>query len=205
MTEHAVSGRRPEAGRRGLRNWLARNWHWGLLSLWTVAWFINMAPGGGIAWVFFRSGDAALFGEPGSFRPPGGLHLFATNPGLQIGPLSFAVAEVLRYLGPDSGIVVAEILLTADGVLLIAAIESRNLPTSALRALRVKPSRWVWRTGRRPVPPTGPAPAGPAPDRGRLSAPAQPPVPGPRPGPRGPVGPRKSPFEPGKNQAGGRR
>ena len=124
MTEHAVSGRRPEAGPRGLRNWLARNWHWGLLSLWTVAWFTDMAPGGGIAWVFFRSGTAALFGEPGSFRPPGGLHLYATNPGLQIGPLSFAAAEVLRHLGPDSGIIVAEILLTAAGVLLIAAIES---------------------------------------------------------------------------------
>ena len=124
MTEHAVSGRRPVAGPLGLRNWLARTWHWDLLSLWTVVWFIDMAPGGGIAWVFFRSGTAALFGEPGSFRPPGGLHLYATNPGLQIGPLSFAVAEVLRHLGPDSGIVVAEILLTAAGVLLIAAIES---------------------------------------------------------------------------------
>ena len=124
MTEHAVGGRRPVAGPRALRNWLARNWHWGLLSLWTMAWFIDMAPVGGIAWVFFRRGTAALFGEPGSFRPPGGLHLYATNPDLQIGPLSFAVAEVLRHLGPDSGVVVAEVLLTAAGVLLIAAIES---------------------------------------------------------------------------------
>ena len=137
MTEHPVSGRRPVAGPRGFRNWLVRNWHWGLLSLWTVAWFIDMAPGGGIAWVFFRSGTAALFGEPGSFRRPGGLHLYATNPDLQIGPLSFAVAEVLRHLGPDSGIVVAEILLTAAGVLLIAAIE--NLARTVRPELRERP------------------------------------------------------------------
>jgi hypothetical protein len=124
VTEHAARGRRPVAGPRGPRTWLTRNWHWGLLSLWTVAWFINMAPGGGIAWVFFRSGTAALFGEPGSFRPPGGLHLYASDPSLQIGPLSFAVAEILRRLGPDSGSVVAEILLTAAGLALIATIAS---------------------------------------------------------------------------------
>ena len=124
MSEHALSRRRPAAGAGGPRAWLTRHWHWAFLSLWTVAWFIKTAPGGGIAWVFFRSGTAALFGDPGWFRPPGGLHLYASNPDLQIGPLSFAVAEVLRHLGPDSGITVAEILLTAAGVLLIAAIES---------------------------------------------------------------------------------
>ena len=136
MTEHAVSGRHPAAAASGYRTglsrhadggpwaWLTGYWHWGLLSLWTVAWSIDTAGGGGIAWVFFRSGTAALFGGPGSFRAPGGLHLYATNPGLQIGPLSFAVAEVLRHLGPDSGITVAEVLLTAAGLLLLAAIES---------------------------------------------------------------------------------
>jgi len=95
--------------------WFTRYWHWVLLSLWTVAWSIDMAGGGGIAWVFVRSGTAALFGEPGSFRAPGGLHLYANNPDLQIGPLSFAVAEVLRHVGPDSGITVTEVLLTAAG------------------------------------------------------------------------------------------
>jgi hypothetical protein len=133
VTEHAARGHRPVTAARGLRarltrnwptrNWPTHNWHWGLLSLWTVAWFIDMAPAGGIAWVFFRSGTAALFGEPGSFRAPGGLHLYASDPSLQIGPLSFAVAEILRHLGPDSGIAVAEILLTTAGILLIAAIE----------------------------------------------------------------------------------
>jgi hypothetical protein len=150
VTEHAARGRgavtgpRPMTGPRGprarlarnwparhwptrhwpTRHWFTRHWHWVLLSLWTVAWFIDMAPGGGIAWVFFRSGTAALFGGPGSFRPPGGLHLYASDPSLQIGPLSFAVAEVLRHLGPDSGLAVAEVLLTAAGLALIAVIES---------------------------------------------------------------------------------
>ncbi len=137
MTEHAVSGRHPVDGPRAPRNWLARNWHFVLLSLWTIGWYADTAPGGGIAWVFFRNGTAALFGEPGSFRPPGGLHLYASNPGLQIGPLSFAVAEVLRHLGPGSGIAVAEILLTAAGVVLVAAIES--LADTARPELRDRP------------------------------------------------------------------
>ena len=142
MTEHAVSGRRPVGGPRGprdrFRDWLGRNWHYVLLSLWTIGWSVDMASAGGIAWVFFRSGTAALFGEPGSFHPPGGLHLYASNPYLQIGPLSFAVAEVLRHLGPDSGIAAAEILLTAAGVALVAAIES--LARAARPELRERPT-----------------------------------------------------------------
>jgi hypothetical protein len=137
VTEHAARGRRPVTGPRDLRTRLRNNWHWGLLSLWTVGWFINMAPGGGDAWVFFRTGTAALFGEPDWFRPPGGLHLYASHPNLQIGPLAFAVAEVLRHLGPDSGLVVAEVLLTAAGVPLIAMIE--NLARTIRPELREHP------------------------------------------------------------------
>ena len=123
MTEHSVSGRPASAG-RAAQEWAGRNWHYVLLSLWTVSWCVEKASGGGIAWDFFRSGTAALFGGPGSFHPPGGLDLYASNPSLQIGPLSFTVAEILRHLGPDNGIVTAEILLAAAGIAVIAAIEN---------------------------------------------------------------------------------
>ena len=46
-----------------------------------------------------------------------GLHLYATAPNLQIGPLAFAAAEPLRYLGPSHGRYAAVILLTALGPL----------------------------------------------------------------------------------------
>jgi hypothetical protein len=105
------------------RGWFRQNWHYVVLAAWTLAWFLIMAPGGGIAWLFFVRGTAALFGEPGRFHPPGGLHLYASDPYLQIGPLAFAVAEVLRHLGPDNGIVTAEIALVAAGLPAVAAIE----------------------------------------------------------------------------------
>jgi hypothetical protein len=123
VTEHSAGGRPASAGRTA-QAWAGRHWHYVLLSLWTVSWAVDIASGGGIAWNFFRSGTAALFGGPGSFRPPGGLDLYASNPSLQIGPLSFTVAEILRQLGPDNGLVTAEILLAAAGIAVIAAIEN---------------------------------------------------------------------------------
>ncbi len=123
MTEHSVGGRPAPAG-RAAQEWAGRNWHYVLLSLWTLSWCVDRAPGGGIAWDFFRSGTAALFGGRGSFHPPGGLDLYASNPSLQIGPLSFTVAEILRRLGPDNGVATAEIVLAAAGVAVIAAIEN---------------------------------------------------------------------------------
>jgi hypothetical protein len=96
-----------------------------------------MAPGGGIAWLFFERGTAGLFGEPGWFRPPGGLHLYASNPYLQIGPLAFAVAEALRHLGPDNGIAAAEVVLTAAGFLAVVAVE--GLALAVRPELRCRP------------------------------------------------------------------
>jgi hypothetical protein len=103
--------------------WFRRNWHLVVLAAWTMAWFLVMAPGGGIAWMFFDRGTSALFGDPGYFHPPGGLHLYASNSFLQIGPFAFVVAEVLRHLGPDNGIVAAEVALTAAGFLAVIAVE----------------------------------------------------------------------------------
>jgi hypothetical protein len=106
------------------REWFRQNWHFVVLAGWALAWFLLMAPHGGIAWVFFKQGTAGLFGGKGSFHHPGGLHLYASNPSLQIGPLSFAVAEALRHLGPHDGILTAQALLIAAGLLAVASIES---------------------------------------------------------------------------------
>jgi hypothetical protein len=119
----AWGGRLPgEAGGRA-GEWFRHNWHFVVLTGWVMAWFLAMAPHGGIAWVFFERGTAGLFGGHGTFRHPGGLHLYASNPYLQIGPLSFAVAEALRHLGPHNGILTAEAVLAAAGLLAVASIE----------------------------------------------------------------------------------
>jgi hypothetical protein len=114
---------------RHARAWLGRNWHLVALGVWALGWFLIMAPGGGIAWIYFEEGTAGLFGGTGKFTPPGGLHLYASNPYLQIGPAAFAVAEVLRYLGPDNGVVTAEVLLDAAGLYAVVAIERLALAT----------------------------------------------------------------------------
>ncbi len=92
------------AGRRRL--WLAL-WLWQIV--WAVPHFVwPRRLWLGSSWNFFPKGARLLFSERG-------LHLYATAPNLQIGPLAFVVAEPLRYLGPSHGRYAAAILLTALG------------------------------------------------------------------------------------------
>ncbi len=86
---------------------------WPALWLWLLAWAaphfiwphtLNL----GSSWNFFPQGARQLFSERG-------LHLYATAPNLQIGPLAFVVAEPLRFLGPSDGRYTAVVLMTALG------------------------------------------------------------------------------------------
>ena len=122
---------------------VASNWHWLVLGGWTLAWFAILAPGGGIAWKFFTEGSRLLFG-PSLGRLPrgGGLHLYASHPQLQIGPVSFAVAQVLRHLGPDQGLVAAQVALTAVGLVLVRAIA--GIATKVRPELTARPEALRW-------------------------------------------------------------
>ena len=122
---------------------VASNWHWLVLGGWTLAWFAILAPGGGIAWKFFTEGSRLLFG-PSLGRLPrgGGLHLYASHPQLQIGPVSFAVAQVLRPLGPDQGLVAAQVALTAVGLVLAPAIA--GIATKVRPELTARPEALRW-------------------------------------------------------------
>jgi hypothetical protein len=126
-------GERPEQRFRPSRQWsspqwsapqrlsrqrLSRQWPLLVLSGWAAVWFRVLAPAGGIAWHFFVEGSRLAFSGPypPHYRGAGGLHLYANYPWLQIGPLSFAVAQVLRHLGPDNGLVTAELVMTVMGL-----------------------------------------------------------------------------------------
>lgn len=94
---------------------LTRGRVWLVLWLWLTAWaaphFVwQHALKVGSSWDFFPKGARLLFSDRG-------LHLYATAPNLQIGPLAFLVAEPLRFLGPSSGRYTAVVLLTALGPL----------------------------------------------------------------------------------------
>ena len=120
----AAIGLTREALARSERSWLSRRWKLPILAVWTAAWFVILAPGGGIAWNFFLHGSSLLFtGHLATPGPAGGLHLYANYPQLQIGPLAFASAAVLRHLGPHDGLVTAELIMTAMGLVIVYAAE----------------------------------------------------------------------------------
>jgi hypothetical protein len=90
-----------------------------VLGCWALACFARFARHGGIAWHFFTSGSTLLFGGAGAGALPGGLHLYANYPQLQIGPVAFVVAQGLRQFGPDQGVFVTEAVLMAMGLYLL--------------------------------------------------------------------------------------
>lgn len=96
-----------------------RYWHMIVLGCWAIACFVRFARHGGIAWHFFTTGGSLLFGGGSGVAPPGGLHLYANYPRLQIGPLAFVLTEGLRQLGPHQGVFVTEALLMALGLYLL--------------------------------------------------------------------------------------
>src|SRR3954453_9398262 len=75
-------------------------------------------------WGYFVDGSKLLFGQHGPLTmKPGGLHLYANYPDLQIGPLSFLVATPLRMLGAEDGRVASSFLMSAFVVLLVFVLE----------------------------------------------------------------------------------
>jgi hypothetical protein len=99
------------------------------LSVWTAGWSVLLAQHGGIAWIFFVKGSALLFtGNYNGHNRPGFLHLYASYPGLQIGPLAFAVAQVIRTavpgqpIGPDQNVVLAQLLMSVIGLVTLFLI-----------------------------------------------------------------------------------
>ena len=108
--------------RGGHHERVRRYWHVIVLGCWALACFAFFARHGGKAWHFFTSGSALLFGGAGAGAPPGGLHLYAGSPQLQIGPAAFVVAEGLRQLGPHQGVLAAEAVLMALGLCLLREI-----------------------------------------------------------------------------------
>lgn len=100
-----------------------------LLSGWTAIWFAILARNGGIAWIFFVKGSSLLFtGNYNGHNRPGFLHLYASYPGLQIGPLAFGVAQAIRNavpdqsVGPYQSVVLAQLIMSAMGLLTLVVI-----------------------------------------------------------------------------------
>jgi hypothetical protein len=93
-------------------------WPWWLLGPWSALWVGLHAHGAGRSWHFFAEGGRLL----ASGGPTGGLHLYATHPALQIGPLALAISAALGAAGPAAGRVAAIAAMSATGLPLLAAV-----------------------------------------------------------------------------------
>ncbi|MEU6496727.1 hypothetical protein ABZ890_41210 [Streptomyces sp. NPDC046984] len=96
---------------------------------------------GGYSWHYFATGATLLFDGGAAGAPSGGLHLYAHYPGLQIGPVTFVVAEVLRVLPPAAAQLAAQMVMMALGPLVLVQLRSAVhilRPSAAeTRAMRV--------------------------------------------------------------------
>lgn len=92
-----------------------------LLAAWTVGWFAVMAVPGGYAWHFFTIGEGILSDLD---DPRLGLHVYADDPKLQIGPVAFVVTWLLRMLSsPRSGMLTAQLFCAGAIVLILAMVQ----------------------------------------------------------------------------------
>ncbi len=88
---------------------------WVVLVCWTVFWGLLAAQGGAYSWHYFTLG-AQVMTHPGT---AGGLHVYATHPELQIGPLALVAAIPISAWG---GAVLAQFLLAGCGLLLLKVL-----------------------------------------------------------------------------------
>jgi len=100
---------------------------WAFLLLWGGVWALLAARGGGYSWHYFAQGADLLIhvGTPGA-----GLQLYAAHPDLQIGPLALLAAVPLQAAGPVGGRVLAQVILTLLGPLLLVVL-CRARPSAA--------------------------------------------------------------------------
>jgi hypothetical protein len=109
-----------------------------IVAAWTVLWTWTQCTPSAISWHFFADGADALLHTSH-------LHLYAQDPSLQIGPLTFIATASLTWLPAHAARVIAQILMTAAGPLMVlwlaplVTIERRILRVT-LAALAVVPA-----------------------------------------------------------------
>jgi hypothetical protein len=99
-------------------------WRYPILAILAIAFSVQHLRGTGADWHYFADGSRLLFGEHRSYLfLPGGLHMYASYPELQIGPLAFLVATPLRFLGGGDGRVASALLMTLVAPVLVFLLE----------------------------------------------------------------------------------
>lgn len=103
-------------------------WRYPILAVAAFAFSLQHMRGTGEDWRYFVLGSELLFGTHRPYSPlPGGLHLYANYPDIQIGPLSLIAATPFRLLGPGGGRIAAALFGTAVAPALVFTLERAAL------------------------------------------------------------------------------
>ena len=89
---------------------------WVVLTVWGVVWAVVMGRHGGVSWHYFDTGGLALIDLD---NPAGSVHVYAAHPELQFGPVSMGAAALLSVLGVHAGLLAAQVLGAAGGLLVL--------------------------------------------------------------------------------------
>jgi hypothetical protein len=119
-----------------------------IVGSWTVFWAVYITHRWGwlISWFFFVAGPRRMveLGYP-HYLAPGGLHLYASYPRLQIGPLTFVVALPLALLPRLAGEVIGAVLMAASGPAIVWLIaDAATRVGGRTRAEAYRAAGWVW-------------------------------------------------------------
>ena len=127
----------PLAAAGTTRTLLSTRWVWITLLVWATIWAVVMNRHGGLSWHYFDQGGLALVDLD---NPAGSLHVYASHPELQFGPVSMVAAAALSLLGVHSGLVAAQVLGAVAGLLVLLlvsgiATQERQLGTGRQRLI----------------------------------------------------------------------
>jgi len=90
-----------------------------VIGVWSALWFVLLSRHGGVSWHYFADGGR-IFTDVDSAQ--GGLHVYATRPDLQFGPVSVFFAALLLQSAGDHAMVVAQLITAvAGGAILVLA------------------------------------------------------------------------------------
>jgi len=94
---------------------------------WAAFWFSAMNVNRNPSWHFAVDGGHLLFDGAPAGHPAGGLDLFANYPKYQSGPLTFVAAIPISWLGGRHGLLAAQLVMMALGLLILLAAERATL------------------------------------------------------------------------------
>ncbi|MDQ1680845.1 MAG: hypothetical protein QOI42_1704 [Frankiaceae bacterium] len=125
--------------------WLSRHWHHLALLVVALLSGLHFRYTHGQSWHYFVTGARTLFCENAPSQACG-LHVYASHPDLQIGPLSFVVAALVVWWPGDDGLKLACIAMMLAGLLALLIVEY-NAYRSVERADRPRLQRRVFLAG----------------------------------------------------------